>query len=179
MVDAFIEVACHVTILAQLMWLIKLTDCGSSENYFDMLNCVFGKCFWWRYCEIQKSGNFHTLYTVAKKHKHFGIKIYKHSDRTGYTCSMVSYTTQTANDDWWCKQLTVQTAFKSIVKVLMCVLFMTVCENLSFVVLHHLQPLQFPHLTTHTLHMTAHMCTQNISWIIKCWIINIVLIKIN
>ena len=33
----------------------------------------------------------------------------------------------------------------------------------NFVVLHHLQPLQFPHLITHTLHMTVHMCTHDFS----------------
>jgi len=65
--------------------------------------------------------------------------------------------------NWWCTQLTVQTGFNSIVKLLMCILFMTLYENLSLVVLHHLQPLQFPHLITHTLHITAHMCTQNFS----------------
>lgn len=47
--------------------------------------------------------------------------------------------------------------------MLMCALFMTVYENVSPVVLHHLQPLQFPRLITHTLHITAHMCTQNSS----------------
>ena len=141
---------------------IKLTDCGSSENCFDMLNCVFGICFWWMYCEIQRSGIFQTLSTIATKHKHFGNKIYNHSDMTGYTCSTVRYSTQTATDEL-IMHTTVQTGFNSIVKVLMCVLFMTVCENLSFVVLHNLQPLQFPCLVTHTLHMTAHMCTQNFS----------------
>ena len=49
--------------------------------------------------EIQWSGNFQTLYTIATKHKHFGNKIYKHDDVTGYTRSTVSYSTQNANDE--------------------------------------------------------------------------------
>jgi hypothetical protein len=58
------------------------------RKLFGTLNGVFGKLFWWRYCGIQRSDNFQTLYTVHTKHKHFGIKIYKHSEMTGYTCSM-------------------------------------------------------------------------------------------
>jgi hypothetical protein len=38
-----------------------------------------------------KPRNFQTLYAVPTKHKHFGIKIYKHSDMTGYTCSTKVY----------------------------------------------------------------------------------------
>jgi len=64
-----------------------------------MLNFVFGKCFWLRYCEIQESGNFQTLYTVPKKHKHFGIKIYKHSDMAEYTCGTKVYLGQVQYTD--------------------------------------------------------------------------------
>ena len=68
-----------------------------------MLNCVLGKLYLWRYCEIQKSGNFQTLYTVPTKHKHFGIKIYKQNDIAGYACGMKFYLGKVQYTDyyWW------------------------------------------------------------------------------
>jgi hypothetical protein len=42
-----------------------------------------------------------------------------------------------------------------------CTSILYICIQYSCVSLHHWLPLQFPHLITHTLHMAAHMCTQN------------------
>ena len=63
--------------------------------------------------------------------------------------------------NWWCTQLTVQTGFKSLVKVLMYVLFMMMriwALWYSTTYSHYTS-----HVSWHTLHMTAHMCTQNFS----------------
>ena len=117
--------------------------------------------FWWRYCEIQWSGNFQTLYIISTKRKDFGNKIYKHNDVTGYTCSTVSYSTQTATDELMMHTINCSNRINSIVKVLMYVLFMMMriwalwyCTTYS----HYTS-----HVSWHTLHMTAHMCTQNFS----------------
>ena len=95
---------------------------------------------------------FKGLSTIATKHKHFGNKVYNHSDMTGYTCSTVRYSTQTATVELMMHTINCSNRINSIVKVLMCVLFLIIYENLSFVVLHNLQPLQFPCLMTYSTH---------------------------